>query len=94
MMQRSHTITPQASAERARPATLADCVAGLACEMQFDGVWHGGAIKSARDVEGGRRQVSFAYRRHKGVQQDLVLPDDLEVRRRSNRTFVTQDRLS
>ena len=42
-MQRSHTITPQAFAERARPATLADCVAGLACEMQFDGVWHGGA---------------------------------------------------
>ena len=81
MMQRSHTITPQASAERARPATLADCVAGLACEMQFDGVWHGGAIKSARDVEGGRRQVSFAYRRHKGVQQDLVLPDDLDVLR-------------
>ena len=56
-------------------------VAGLACEMQFDGVWHGGAIKSARDVEGGRRQVSFAYRRHKGVQQDLVLPDDLDVLR-------------
>ena len=53
-MQRSHTITPQAFAERARPATLADCVAGLACEMQFDGVWHGGAIKSARDVEGAK----------------------------------------
>ena len=56
-----------------RPARIDDLVAGLACEMLYDGAWHRGAIKAVTPA-----LVSFGYRRHRGVQQDLVLPDELE----------------